>query len=138
MATSIDFAASVSDWVKESDERMNAVFREATQRVVSAAQSRIPVLTGFARASVRASLSSMPPTVKAPTGGGTASYNPGDISAVLAGAKIGDTAFIGWTAEYAGALEFGHSQQAPSGFLRVSLEEWPRIVEQVTAQAKGS
>jgi hypothetical protein len=117
---------------------MNAVFREATQRVVSAAQARIPVDTGFARASVRASLSSMPPTVKAPPGGGAASYNPGDISAVLAGAKVGDTAFIGWTAEYAGALEFGHSQQAPSGFLRVSLEEWPRIVEQVTAQAKGS
>ncbi len=136
MAT-IDFAASVNDWVKASEDRMNAVFREATQRVVSSAQARIPVDTGFARASVRASLSSMPPTVKAPAGGGAVSYNPGDISAVLAGAKVGDTAFIGWTAEYAGALEYGHSQQAPSGFLRVSLEEWPRIVEQVTQQAQG-
>ncbi len=117
---------------------MTAVFRESTQRVVSAAQRRIPVDTGFARASIRASLSAMPPidpnfTNKARQ---TASYDPGEISLVIAGAKIGQTIHIGWTANYAIYLEYGSSKKAPAGFVRISAEEWPRIVREVSAEAK--
>jgi hypothetical protein len=130
---------TVDEWVAKTERRMLAVFRESTQRLVSLMQSRIPVDTGFARASIRASLSEMPQIDKLaskPTSGSFA-YNPMTITAVIANAALGQKIFIGWTANYVEYLERGHSKQAPSGFIRVSVLEWPRIVSQVTQEAKA-
>lgn len=140
MATSnVNFSAQIDAWVRKTETRKLAVLRESTQRVVAQAQSRIPVDTGFARASIRASLSEMPPIVKDSHGeeGQTYGYDSGEVSTVIAGAQLGDTIYIGWTAAYVGALENGHSKQAPSGFVAVSALEWPRIVNEVTAEAKN-
>jgi hypothetical protein len=135
----LEFSAQVSDWVKQTERRMTAVFREATQRVVSTAQRRIPVDTGFARASIRGSLSAMPaidPSFKGTKG---ASYGDtsGQVTLVIADANIGQTIYVGWTANYVEFLENGHSQQAPSGFVRLAAMEWPRIVREVSSEAKG-
>jgi hypothetical protein len=135
----LQFSAQVSDWVKQTEARMTAVFRESSQRVVSAAQSRIPVDTGFARASIRGSLSAMPPIDSSFKGAKDGSYGDttGQVTLVIAGATIGQTIYVGWTASYAGALEYGHSQRAPAGFVRISAAEWPRIVAEVSAEAKS-
>ena len=137
--SALEFSAQVSDWVKKTEARMTAVFRESTQRVVSAAQARIPVDTGFARASIRGSLSSMPqidPSFHG-TKGNSYSDTTGQVTLVIAGANVGQTIYIGWTANYVQFLENGHSQQAPSGFVRLAALEWPRIVSEVSAEAKG-
>lgn len=132
---------TVDAWVKKSEARMLAVYKESTQRLISLCQSRIPVDTGFARASARASLSEMPQieskASKPKAEKGSIPYNPSAITAVIANAKLGDKIYFGWTANYIVPLERGHSQQAPSGFLRVSVLEWPRIVKEVTAEAKA-
>jgi hypothetical protein len=135
----LEFGATVDRWVRKSEARMLAVLRESTQRVISQAQSRIPVDTGFARASVRASLQSMPPIEPNSRGQkGTAySYSGADIASVISSAQLGGTIHIGWTANYVGFLENGSSMQAPSGFVRISAMEWPSIVSAVTAEAKG-
>lgn len=133
-----EFDSTVSAWVRKSEARMLAVFKESTQRTVSLAQSRIPVDTGFARASIRASLQSMPPIGSGkPAIGGSYAYNPSEIILVIAEAALGQTIYIGWTANYAGALERGHSQQAPSGFIRLAALQWPETVKQVSAEAKA-
>lgn len=140
MATSnLSFGAQVSEWVRKSEARMTAVFRESTQRLVSEAQSWIPIDTGFARASVRASTSEIPPIIPGSTGtkGTNYPYDGGQIAAVIANAEIGQTLYVGWTAGYVGLLENGHSKQAPSGFVGVSALQWPAIVSQVTQEAKG-
>lgn len=140
MATSgLNFAAQVDDWVRQTEQRMTAVFRESTQRTVSRAQERIPVDTGFARASVRASLQSMPPINPASKGedGRTYPFDGGNITLTIAGAQLGQTIYVGWTASYVGYLENGHSKQAPSGFVGLAALEWPTIVNQVTAELKG-
>ncbi|HXU02761.1 MAG TPA: HK97 gp10 family phage protein [Polyangia bacterium] len=132
------FSATVSAWVLQTQARMNAVFRESTQRVVSQAQRRIPVDTGFARASVRASLEAMPPIDPTFRGDPGRTYAPtGEVSVVIAGAQIGQTIYVGWTANYAIFLEYGSSQQAPNGFVRVSAQEWPRIVSEVSQEAES-
>jgi hypothetical protein len=135
----LDFAATVDDWVKATEQRMTAVFREATQRTVSLAQRRIPVDTGFARASVRASLESMPPIQKGSTGdpGKSYGYDAGNITLTIARAAIGQTIYVGWTAGYVGALENGHSKQAPSGFVGLAAQRWQITVNEVTAEAKS-
>lgn len=132
------FGADLDEWVKKSDERMLAVWREATQRTVSLAQARIPVNTGYARASVRASLQSMPPID--PNSRGVAdisySYNDEPVVLTISRAKLGQTIYIGWTASYVQFLEYGHSKQAPSGFLGLAAQQWDHTVEQVTQELK--
>lgn len=134
-----DFSATIDAWATKTEKRAEAIWKQATQKTASIAQSRIPVETGFARSSIRASTSAMPPIEKGSHGqrGQTYSYDSGEIVATIAGARLGGTLFIGWTAGYIGELEKGHSQQAPSGFLRLAAMEWPQIVAETVAEAKS-
>lgn len=38
---------------------------------------------------------------------------------------------------YIHALEYGHSKQAPNGFLRITIAEWPAIVAATSAKASA-
>lgn len=140
MAISFDtktFQAAIDAWVRKTEKRVELIFKESTQRVVSKMQSRIPVDTGFARSSIRASLQQMPEIDPNFRGDPGKRYSSGgDVSVVIAQASLGDTIYIGYTASYVGFLENGHSQQAPSGFVRISAMEFPQIVKEVTAEAK--
>ncbi|HEU5019684.1 MAG TPA: HK97 gp10 family phage protein [Pseudolabrys sp.] len=118
---------------------MTRVFRQSAQEVVSAAANRVPIDTGFARASVLASTSAMPSIDPNKKGAGTPANfaaAEAEVSLVIAGAKIGQTIFVGWTAAYVGALEYGHSKQAPEGFVRLAAQRWPAIVAEVSARAE--
>lgn len=136
---STSFTAAVSDWVRETEQRMTAVFRQASQEIIQDMQNRTPVDTGFARASVVVSTSAMPsidPNKKGAAGG---SYAPDvtEISLATAGAEIGQTIFAGYTAAYALALEYGHSKQAPNGMVRLAAQRWPAVVAEVSARAQA-
>src|SRR5690242_9302067 len=128
MSNEANFTATVSDWVKQTPERLRGVFRESTQRVASKAANGVPVDTGFARASVRASLESMPQgDQEKPKGVQAVPFDFSDVVLTIAKAELDDTIYIGWTANYAIYLEYGHSAQAPAGFVRIAAEQWPQI-----------
>lgn len=136
------FSATVDNWVKTSEARMLAIFKEATKRVVRQAQvgiPHIPVDLGFARASIRASLESMPTIDPSMDNKERKSYSwdDGNVVLVIAGAELGQTIYIGWTANYVSFLEGGSSQQAPSGFVRLAAMQWQKIVDEVVAEAKA-
>lgn len=143
----LKFSVEIDEWAKATLKRQLAIFHESTKRLVSKAQSRVPIDTGFARASVRGSTRSMPPIDQSksapfipgrkPRSGAVYSYDRGDITAVIIGAKLGDVIYVGWTANYVPYLEKGHSKQAPSGFVAISAMEWPQIVREVIEQAKA-
>lgn len=133
-----NFSAQVSAWVRETDQRIEAVFRESSQRVISDMQQRTPVDTGFARASVLVSTSAMPSIDPAKKGDGKPhSADATQISLAIAGAEIGETIYAGYTAAYARALEYGHSKQAPNGMVRLAAQRWPQIVAEVSAEAEA-
>lgn len=137
MANEDQFTATVSNWVKETPQRLRGVFRESTQRVASNAANGVPIDTGFARASVRASLDAMPFADKdKPKDVQAVPFDFSDVVLTIAKAELEDTIFIGWTANYAIFLEYGHSAQAPSGFVRIAAEQWPQIVSEVSAELK--
>lgn len=143
MATqNLDFGAQIDAWVKKTEGRTLAVFRESTKRLLSQCQARgtgtgIPVDTGFARASLQVSLDSLPQvSSERPQAGQTYAWSDNGMSAVIAGAQLGSTIYAGWTANYAIYLEYGHSRQAPSGFVRINALQWPQIVAQVANEAK--
>lgn len=143
------FKETVDSWVKKAPERLRAVFRQSTQnlaeKIIIGPPGGVPVDTGFARASVRASLESMPPAnLPAPPkppghvrGDIIYPYNGSEISVTIEGAELADTIYIGFGANYAIYLEYGHSFQAPNGFIRISVEQWPQIVSEVSAELKN-
>lgn len=133
-----NFGAQISDWVAQSEKRMEAVFKESTKRVISEAQRNIPVDTGFARASIRGSLQSMPQIDPNSRGAVGQAYSDrtGEILTTIASAHLGDIIYVGWTASYVPFLEMGHSSQAPSGFIRLAALQWPQIVAAVSAELR--
>lgn len=133
-----EFSASVGKWAAKSKERVEAIFRESTQRVVSVMQTPVAhggnmrVDTGFLRASIRASLSAMPTINRDSRGSGlSVSYDASAVSLVIAGAKLGQTIYVGYTASYAGYRE-NHD-----GFVRLAAAQWKTIVSQVVRDAKA-
>jgi hypothetical protein len=144
MAT-LSFSAAVAQWADKAEGAVEAIFKEATQEVVEEMQrpvgqgGRMRVDTGFLRASLLASSTSMPAINAAakPVEGGTYTPDFGQIEAVIAGADIGDTLYFGYTASYAGYREYGANGQPADGFVRLAAQNWPIIVDRKAAELKA-
>ena len=142
MPTKLNFGAQVDSWVRESEQRMLAVFRESTQRTISLAQEAVPVDTGFLRASIQASLSAMP-TIAEEKSGGSAKKNAkalakfdNTVVLTIAGAKLGQTIYVGYTASYAIYVEYGTSKMSPRPYVGLAAAQWSRTVSQVVDELK--
>lgn len=133
-----DFAATIDAWATETTARMENIWKASAQELGSIASNGVPVDTGFARASFKASTESMPainPSATNKTGGAVS--GTGDISTTIASAELGGTIYMGWVAAYILALEYGHSKQAPQGFARLAAAQWQTIVSSVVGSAKS-
>lgn len=135
----LSFSAQIDAWVAKIPDRAERVWKESTKRVVSIANNGVPVDLGFARASIRGSTESMPAIDPDFDNKERKPYADafGEIVLLIENATLGQTIYVGWTASYVLPLEFGHSKQAPSGFVRLAAAQWPRIVGEVTAEAKA-
>ncbi len=138
------FAADVDRWAQASKARLLAIFRESAQRVVSRAQAYISgelvnVQTGFLRASIRASKSSMPQVDPAARHDGktAVSYDPGSVTLAIASAELGEKVFVGYTASYAPLVHWGTSKMRPRPWVTLAANEWQRTVSEVAAEAKS-
>lgn len=129
----------VEAWARETQDRLERIWKASSQELGSVANNGVPIDTGFARASFRASTEAMPMIDKGTTNkaGAPASQEFGQISATINSATLGGTIYMGWTAAYILPLEYGHSQQAPQGFARLAAAQWPTIVSGVVAEAKS-
>lgn len=127
------FSAQIKDWAGRTSRNMELLFKASAQDVYSIAQTPVaqggnmPVDTGFLRNSFVSGLN-----------GSTALSGPDAYMLAIAGAKLGDVIFGGWTAKYAARMEFGFSgadslgrvyNQEGRGFARKAAMQWPRIVQ---------
>ncbi|AEH79649.1 hypothetical protein SM11_chr2395 [Sinorhizobium meliloti SM11] len=141
----LSFSAAVAQWADKVEGAVEAIFKEATHEVVEEMQKpvgqggRMRVDTGFLRASLLASSTSMPAINASanPVAGGTYAADFGQIEAVIAGADIGDTLYFGYTASYAGHREYGANGQPADGFVRLAAQNWPLIVERKASDLKA-
>lgn len=127
-----NFSAQVSDIVRRSQLKLDAVVKGSLQDIVNEANTpvakggKMRVDTGFLRASGQMSLTGMPtgPSRGDPNAGKD-SYAPADanIALTLAGVEIGNTVYFGWTAVYAAARE------SKDGFLESAVQNWQKIVD---------
>ncbi|RAI34530.1 HK97 gp10 family phage protein [Rhodoplanes serenus] len=146
----LSFAAQVDAWVRETEARMTAVFRQSAQEVIEEMQTpvgeggRMPVDTGFLRSSLQVSLNADPVPATRKNDDGASAAAP-DVSMVVAGAEIGDTITASYSAVYARRIEYGFVgqdskgrtyNQSPRGFVRGAADQWQAIVTRVAQRLK--
>lgn len=130
------FSATIGDWAKRVQGAEEAVFREATQELVSELNSLVPVDTGFLRASLRASTSAMP-VMSLDNPGGTHTIDAGSVELVIAGSDIGDTIYLGYTARYGAHVHYGAKGRPGRPWVMMAAQRWPQIVASKAAEVRS-
>lgn len=119
-----DFAADVRKFVEKASDKADKFVVQFTQELGREVVELSPVDTGFFRSSWVGSIGT-PNTTE--TGGGS------DFTAILSG-KAGDTLFINNNVPYARRLEYGYSNQAPNGMVRITLAKANQIAQNVLSK----
>ena len=139
-----NFTATVERWAKQTDAQLTAIFRMSAEDVIEAMQEvgpsktnpgstgtgRMPVATGFLRASLVVQLNADPPPASRdnPNPEGKFSWNPA-ATLVINDAKLGGRITAGYTANYALAVEMGTSKTPAYGFVKHAANQWQAIVK---------
>lgn len=138
------FRATVEEWERVIPERMTLLVRGAAQTLANEVQSGgryspgTPVDTGFARANWDAAVNSMPSAGDA----GSPEAAEARVNAAIQQMEIGDQLTLANSAAYIRRLEFGFVgtdaagrtyNQAGRGFIRLALNAWQQIVDEVGA-----
>ena len=124
--------ATLDQWTKKTEKRIDAVLKDATQSVVAVAQQtkakggRMPVDTGNLRNSLQSSVA-----------GGAMGEGASSYILVAGNMKGGDLATFTWTAEYAAAVNNGNRGRPGAHFVEGAVDQWPAIVRTSIAKAKA-
>jgi len=124
--------ATLDQWTKKTEKRIDAVLKDATQSVVAVAQQtkakggRMPVDTGNLRNSLQSSVA-----------GGAMGEGKESYIMVAGNMKGGDLATFTWTAEYAAAVNNGNRGRLGAHFVEGAVDQWPAIVRACIAKAKA-
>lgn len=134
------FTAQIDEWVLKSKARMLAVFQTATQFVVEEMIDRTPVYTGYLRASITVRFNTpapIRPNNRPPADAEKDSYGmPTQYTLAIAGAKIGQTIYVSYTAAYALPIEYGFKSYAGAGMVRLSAQNWAKHIAKATTIAR--
>lgn len=130
------FSDLVNSFVKETEERMHAVFVSSVQKVVAVMQEPVgaggnmPIDTGFLRNSIVAAHGTTPPaiTLRRNPGTGVFAYDPEAINLTILTATLKEGVSVIYSAEYAIYAEFGARGRPGRRFVMHAVQQWPQIV----------
>lgn len=126
------FSLSIDEFIRKVGGNAEEVTRKATMSVFSGIVFRTPVDTGRARGAWQLQPGALPaPRSTVLDQDGSATVARGLIAAGTF--KLGETIYIENPLPYAVPLEYGYSQQAPIGMVRVVVREWDRYVAAAVA-----
>lgn len=140
------FASQVDAWVQQTEKRMNAVFRLATQKTIRQMQQTVPYQYGFLRASLVVLVNKEPPVADRSDKEGMGPYTDAYMQLSISNAVAGDRIVAAYTMEYARRLEYGFTgvdslgrsyHQAPIGWTRKAAANWKMNVNEAIAEAKS-
>ncbi|GAA2817231.1 bacteriophage HK97-gp10 putative tail-component [Aminobacter aminovorans] len=130
------FAATVGQWAQKVEGALEAVFKEAAQELVSQLNQLVPVgETGFLRSSLMVSTTAMPTLTRA-NPGMSVPADLGDILLVINSADLGDTIYLGYTANYAAFVHFGAQGRTPRPWVTMVAQRWEMIVAEKAGEVK--
>lgn len=123
------FAIQLAEFAEQAKDAIDSTLREVVIEIGNSVIRMTPVDTGRARGNWQFSIG-------APAAG-TLDVVDKDGSAAMARIegdsllfKAGETAYIVNNLPYAIPLEYGHSDQAPGGMVRVTLARFEQIIEE--------
>lgn len=130
------FSDLVNSFVKETEERMHAVFVSSVQKAVAIMQEPVgaggnmPVDTGFLRNSIVAAHGQTPPaiTLRKNPGDGVFVYDPQAVNLTILTATLQEGVSVIYSAEYAIFAEFGARGRPGRRFVALAAQQWPQIV----------
>lgn len=135
------FEAQVKAFADKAIDKLETIFRASSQDVAKEMSTTVGnggnmrVDTGFLRASMLASLSTLPPVD--PNGRPASDapknsyrYDAEAVNLTIAKATLKDTISIGFTAAYARPREY------KDGFVRLAAQNWQTIVSNNVAKVK--
>lgn len=143
-AGNLSFSAQVDEWVRESQQRLTVVFRESVQDLISEIQTpvadggNLPVDTGFLRASMRLSTEGFLGANLSHPGGKKYAYTSTAAILVIAGAEIGETLYISYTANYARHVHYGTSTREGRQWITMAAQRWPQIVQAAVGRLRSA
>jgi hypothetical protein len=135
----MSFGADVAAFERKVAKRIRVVGRGAVQETINEANTpiakggRMPVDTGFLRASGAGAVGQMPAGQSINTGG-TVRESEGALAAILLrwDPSKGEEFYYGWTANYARFMEYRY------GFMRGAAENWEQHVEKQSRKAQAA
>jgi len=108
------------------------VSKRAFGPVRSGGAGHLPIDTGFLRSSLVALNGRQTPAqIKAPEGGGTFTYDEGQVTLVIASAALSNPITVAYSAIYARKME------ARYRFVSLAAQQWQRIVDETTRDAQA-
>lgn len=128
------FAAEVGAWAHAVAGAAETIFKEACQELVSELNALVPVDTGFLRASLMASTTEMPSLSLENPGAGTFTPDIGTIELVILGADLGDTIYLGYTANYGAHVHYGTNGRPGRPWVDMVAQRWSSIVAAKAAE----
>lgn len=131
------FSATVEDWCRKVLGAEEVIFKEACQELVIQLNALVPIDTGFLRASLLASTTAMPVLSVSNPGQGTFSPDIGAIELVIAGADIGDTIYLGYSANYGAHVHYGANGRPGRPWVSMVAQRWQSIVDAKAAEVKA-
>lgn len=142
------FTAQIEAWALKVEGAIEAIFKESVQELVEQADALLTQMvyeappspsgykrTGFLRSSLKVSTASMP-LANRPQGTPDGGYMA-EIEVQIAGAELGETIYVGWTANYAGYVHYGANGVASRPWVSIVAQRWQMIVEAKAAELKS-
>lgn len=132
----MSLASDLRRFAQKSNQKMEMVIKSSLIRVGSSIVVKSPVNIGRFKNNWLSAYGTIDTTVtQAVDPSGSAAI--GRLTEKAAGVKVGEVFYFTNSLPYAERLEYeGHSQQAPSGMVRVSIAAWENIVADEVAKAR--
>ena len=128
----MSFSKQLTAFVSGTQDKIDKTVKGATVVLATNVITETPVDTGAARGNWQASVGQPKTGIVERTGADAAIA---EVEATVPD-KAGSVVYLANNLPYINKLEYGHSQQAASGMVRVNAARWPKIVEHEAAKHK--
>lgn len=121
------FSLNIQRFVDKANGNLDLVVRKISLELFHRVIVKSPVDIGRFKGNWQVAIGSIPAgTLELNDKSGTATISR--VTAATLALKAGDLIYLVNNLEYARALEYGHSKQAPAGMVRLTLSEFQGVV----------
>jgi hypothetical protein len=129
-----EFSLAIDKWVAKAKGNADLVVRKVALDMFTRVILRSPVLTGRFRGNWQVTIG-QPATGTVDTEDKSGAATVSKAASGVMQAKAGDVVWLTNNLPYALTLEYGHSKQAPSGMVRITVQEFQSVVDKATKTA---